>query len=109
MSIGNNRARARKLAAAAREVKNNVELPQAVSTGRGRLLSKAETLERSGGKTYPTIWAWMRAGKFPRGVYVGAEVCWFEDEVEAWRASLKRQRLKGDEPDAGSECVSATP
>jgi predicted DNA-binding transcriptional regulator AlpA len=104
MLIRNDRARARNLAAAAaaREVKNTVELPDAVSTGRGHLLSKAETLKRAGDKTYPTIWAWMRAGKFPRGVYVGAEVHWFEDEIEAWRASLKRQRLKGDEPEAAA-------
>jgi predicted DNA-binding transcriptional regulator AlpA len=30
-----------------------------------RLLSKAEVIDRTG-KSFVTIWTWMRAGKFPR-------------------------------------------
>jgi predicted DNA-binding transcriptional regulator AlpA len=94
----NNRAA---LANSARKVKleQHAAMPQvAPSSGRGkRLLSKAEVLERVG-VSYPTLWAWMRAGKFPRGVFVGAKGGWFEDELDAWFANLPRQRLKGDEP-----------
>jgi predicted DNA-binding transcriptional regulator AlpA len=42
-----------------------------------KLISKPEVLDRIG-VTYPTIWAWMRAGKFPRSVVLG-------DQKIAWR------------------------
>lgn len=53
------------------------------------------------GTTYVTIWKWMRAGKFPRSVVTcSGGVAWYSNEIEAWLASLPRQRLKGDEPKA---------
>jgi prophage regulatory protein len=61
-----------------------------------RLLSKAEVLERVG-RTFPTIWAWMRAGKFPRARDLGGRPAWLESEVEAWIAALPIRRFKGDD------------
>jgi predicted DNA-binding transcriptional regulator AlpA len=48
--------------------------------------------------TYPTIWAWMIAGEFPRGRTVGGSnrVRWRSDEVDAWIAGLPPSKLKGD-------------
>ena len=61
-----------------------------------RLISKPEVLDRVG-VTYPTIWAWMREGRFPRSRELGGKVAWIEAEVEAWIAALPVRRLKGDE------------
>jgi predicted DNA-binding transcriptional regulator AlpA len=67
-----------------------------------QLLSKAEVLKRVG-VSYPTLWNWMRQGKFPRSRVLGelgsktARVVWFEDEIELWIAGLPLQTLKGDE------------
>jgi predicted DNA-binding transcriptional regulator AlpA len=64
-----------------------------------RLLSKAEVL-RLVGFSYATVWAWMRAGRFPRSVVVGtgpaAKVAWRESEIRAWLDALPRSRLLGD-------------
>jgi predicted DNA-binding transcriptional regulator AlpA len=96
MPIRNNPRRARALAAAARQAKSK-ELPQTPkSTARGRLLPKAEMLALVG-VSYTTVWKLMREGKFPRGVFVGERLGWFEAEIAAWAASLRRQRLKGDD------------
>ena len=61
-----------------------------------RLISKAEVIERTG-LSYTTIWRWMRADQFPRGVVLAPRVVrWHESEIEEWVASRERQRLKGD-------------
>jgi predicted DNA-binding transcriptional regulator AlpA len=64
-----------------------------------RLLSKAQVCAIAG-VTFPTIWAWMRAGKFPRarkaGVGNNGKSVWRSDEVEQWLADLPVRRLKGD-------------
>jgi prophage regulatory protein len=60
-----------------------------------RLLSKPEVLDRTG-VTYPTLWAWMRAGTFPHSRELGHKICWLENEVEAWMKALPPKRLKGD-------------
>ena len=60
-----------------------------------QLLSKPEVLDRVG-VTYPTLWAWMRQGKFPRSRELGGKAAWIEAEVEAWIAALPVRRLKGD-------------
>jgi prophage regulatory protein len=60
-----------------------------------RLISKPEVLDRVG-VTYPTIWTWMREGKFPRSREIGGKVAWIESEVEEWIAALPVRRLKGD-------------
>ncbi len=60
-----------------------------------RLISKAEVLAITG-MTFPTIWAWMRAGKFPRSRIVGGKSMWLSTEVEKWLAGLPVRPLKGD-------------
>ena len=49
--------------------------------------------------TFPTIWLWMRAGKFPRSRVVGGKSMWLSSEIEAWLASLPVRKLKGDAPE----------
>jgi predicted DNA-binding transcriptional regulator AlpA len=60
-----------------------------------RLISKPQVLDRVG-VTYPTLWAWMREGKFPRSRELGGKAAWVEAEVEAWINALPTRRLKGD-------------
>ena len=60
-----------------------------------RLLSKAEVLAIAN-VTYPTLWAWMRAGRFPRSRIAGGRSMWRSDEIDAWLAGLPIRRLKGD-------------
>ena len=60
-----------------------------------RLLDKPEVLEITG-VTFPTIWAWMRRGEFPRSRIVGGKSMWLSTEVEAWLAALPVRKLKGD-------------
>jgi predicted DNA-binding transcriptional regulator AlpA len=49
-----------------------------------RLIPKKEMLSRVGGLSYPTIFEWIRQGKFPPGRDCGGRVCWIESEVTAW-------------------------
>ena len=65
-----------------------------------RLLTKAEVLAVVG-VTYPSVWAWMRNGSFPRSRVVGGRSMWRSDEIDAWLAGLPVRRLKGD-ADAGA-------
>jgi prophage regulatory protein len=60
-----------------------------------RLISKPKVLKIVG-CSYPTLWAWMRAGKFPRSRVVGGRSMWLSTEVEAWLAELPIRPLKGD-------------
>jgi predicted DNA-binding transcriptional regulator AlpA len=60
-----------------------------------RLISKQEVLGRTG-FSYPTIWAWMRAGKFPRCRDVGGKSMWLASDIEAWIYDLPMRKLKGD-------------
>jgi predicted DNA-binding transcriptional regulator AlpA len=62
-----------------------------------RLLGKAE-IRQITGVTFPTIWAWMRAGTFPRARIVGGKSMWRSDEIEQWLVGLKVRPLKGDAP-----------
>jgi predicted DNA-binding transcriptional regulator AlpA len=61
-----------------------------------RLMSKAEVLAIVN-LSYPTIWAWMRDGKFPKSRIVGGQSMWRSDEVDRWLANLPVRQLKGDE------------
>lgn len=45
---------------------------------------------------YPTLWAWMRAGTFPRARVAGGKNQWLASEVAAWVAALPMRSLKGD-------------
>ena len=60
-----------------------------------RLISKPEVLDRVG-VTFPTLWAWMRAGTFPRSRDLGGKACWLESEIDAWIENRPIRRLKGD-------------
>lgn len=60
-----------------------------------RLLSKGEVC-RIVGATFPTIWAWQRAGKFPRSRIVGGKSMWLASEIEEWLSKLPVRKLKGD-------------
>jgi predicted DNA-binding transcriptional regulator AlpA len=60
-----------------------------------RLLAKRDVLAITN-VSFPTIWAWMRAGKFPRARVVGGQSMWLSSDIEAWLASLPVRRLKGD-------------
>jgi predicted DNA-binding transcriptional regulator AlpA len=60
-----------------------------------RLLSKHDVVAITS-LSFPTIWAWMRAGKFPRSRIVGGKSMWLASEVNAWLAGLPVRPLKGD-------------
>ncbi len=61
-----------------------------------RLLSKAEVLYRVG-VTFPTVWKWMRQGKFPRSRSLDGKSFWLASEIDAWIAALPVRPLKGDD------------
>jgi predicted DNA-binding transcriptional regulator AlpA len=65
------------------------------------LLDKAEVCAIAN-VTFPTIWSWMRAGKFPRSRMVGGKSMWRSDEIERWLAELPMRPLKGDGEDTGA-------
>jgi predicted DNA-binding transcriptional regulator AlpA len=87
------------LAAANRPVREHERSPHAARAPPARLdarlLSKREVLAIVG-VSYPTVWSWMRHGKFPRSRVVGGKSMWLSTEVEAWLAALPVRRLKGD-------------
>jgi prophage regulatory protein len=72
-----------------------------------RLLSKSEVLALTG-VSYPTIWSWMRAGKFPRSRIVGGKSMWLSTEIDAWVAGLPRRPLKGDVKAVASQPAEAS-
>jgi predicted DNA-binding transcriptional regulator AlpA len=74
------------------------------SQGPPRLLSKADILTITN-VSFPTVWAWMRAGRFPRSRIVGGKSMWRSDEIDAWMAELPTRPLKGD-ADADAEVVA---
>jgi predicted DNA-binding transcriptional regulator AlpA len=46
-----------------------------------RLISRGEVIGRTG-LSYPTIWQWMREGKFPRSRDVGGRAMWLASDIE---------------------------
>ena len=71
-----------------------------------RLLSKAEVV-RIVGVTFPTLWSWMIADRFPRCVILQpdqrfSKIAWHEDEVKKWVEDRPLSFLKGDD-EAGRE------
>jgi predicted DNA-binding transcriptional regulator AlpA len=64
--------------------------------GSVRLLSRAEVVARIG-VSFPTIWTWMRAGKFPRSRDINGTPRWLSNEIDAYLLSLPLRRLKGDD------------
>jgi predicted DNA-binding transcriptional regulator AlpA len=63
------------------------------------LLSKRQVLTIIN-VSYPTLWSWMRQGKFPRSRVVGGKSMWRSDEVDAWLGALPIRKLKGDALDS---------
>lgn len=61
-----------------------------------KLLRKSEVLDMLG-VSYPTIWRWVRDGKFPAPREIGATdgkdgtVRWVQSEVEAWIKGLPQR------------------
>ena len=66
------------------------------SQGPPRLLSKSDVLAIAN-VTFPTIWSWMRSGKFPRSRVCGGKSMWLSTEIEEWLAALPVRTLKGDD------------
>jgi predicted DNA-binding transcriptional regulator AlpA len=66
-----------------------------------RLLDKAEVLAIVN-VSFPTVWAWMRAGTFPRSRIVGGKSMWLSTDIEQWLATLPVRPLKGDKREAAS-------
>jgi predicted DNA-binding transcriptional regulator AlpA len=72
--------------------------PEQMWAGNGspaRLLDKHEILGIANA-SFPTVWLWMRQGKFPRSRIVGGRSMWLSTEVEAWLAALPVRPIKGD-------------
>ena len=55
-----------------------------------RLVPKAEMLLMLGGVTFPAVWQWIRAGKFPRGRYMGTRVFWRLSEIESYIEAMPK-------------------
>jgi prophage regulatory protein len=60
-----------------------------------RLMDKAEVC-RIANASFPSIWSWMRAGKFPRSRIVAGRSMWLSTEIENWLRALPVRPLKGD-------------
>ena len=60
-----------------------------------KLLSKSEVIDRTG-RSFPTLWAWMRSGRFPRARDACGRPAWLQSEIDAWMKSLPLRRFKGD-------------
>jgi len=60
-----------------------------------RFINKSEVLARVG-VSYPTLWSWMRSGRFPRSRELGGKAAWIESEIEQYILSRPVRRLKGD-------------
>ena len=54
------------------------------------LLGKGQVLAITN-VTFPTVWTWMRAGKFPRARVVGGRSMWLSTEIEAWLAHFRSE------------------
>lgn len=61
-----------------------------------KMIFKPEVIKRVG-FTYPTLWRWMREGKFPLSFDIGSKSAWLESEIDAWLASRPRSNLKKSE------------
>jgi predicted DNA-binding transcriptional regulator AlpA len=60
-----------------------------------RLIGKPEVCAIANA-TFPSIWSWMRAKKFPRSRIVNGRSMWLSTEIEQWLAGLPVRALKGD-------------
>jgi predicted DNA-binding transcriptional regulator AlpA len=58
-----------------------------------KLLPKSVVLARVQ-KTFPTVWGWMREGRFPAAREVGDQPMWLESEINDWIAKLPVRKYK---------------
>jgi predicted DNA-binding transcriptional regulator AlpA len=75
--------------------------PKPPLSGTVRLLNKHEVCAVAA-VSYPTIWAWMRRGEFPRSRVCGGKSMWLSTEIEQWLAALPVRKLKGDKQEAAA-------
>jgi predicted DNA-binding transcriptional regulator AlpA len=74
-----------------------------VAAGHDRLLGKEQICELTG-RSFPTIWAWMRAGKFPRArVLAGRSSVWLQSEVNEWMKTLPLRPYRPDDAAEGDD------
>ena len=59
-----------------------------------RLISRAE-LRHFVNASDMALWRWVRAGKFPNPVYIGARRYWLATSIEQWLAERHRPREGG--------------
>jgi predicted DNA-binding transcriptional regulator AlpA len=62
-----------------------------------KLLTRQQVLERIP-VSFPTIWSWMREGKFPPARHMGVKTFWLESEVAAWIRGLPFREYKPATP-----------
>jgi predicted DNA-binding transcriptional regulator AlpA len=67
--------------------------PQGGPAREVRLISKSEVCDKVG-KTFPTVWLWMREGKFPQARDLHGRPAWVEAEIDAWIAALPVREYK---------------
>jgi predicted DNA-binding transcriptional regulator AlpA len=90
------------LIAANKQAQHNGLGPHLPPLWQDRLLDRHEVCAITN-VTFPTIWAWMRAGKFPRSRIVGGKSMWLSSEVNAWMQALPVRPLKGDSAEAEAQ------
>ena len=73
------------------KLKSSVALPPHADGP--RLISKPEVLDRVG-VTFPTLWTWMRDGRFPRSRDLGGKTCWLASEIDEWILSRPVREYK---------------
>lgn len=74
------------------QVENANNAAAMVAANQVRLISKPEVLDRVG-VSYPTLWLWMREGKFPRSRELGGKSAWIESEINSWITNRPIRRL----------------
>jgi predicted DNA-binding transcriptional regulator AlpA len=60
-----------------------------------RLVSKPEVCDRVG-RTFQTIWLWMKRGDFPAARDLGGQPAWLESEIDEWINSRPLRKYKKD-------------
>jgi prophage regulatory protein len=69
-------------------MQNQLEHPPLVFLSKAQVLKKVPV-------TAPTLWAWVRAGKFPKPRGLGPnKTVWVEAEVDAWMQAQPTREYK---------------
>jgi prophage regulatory protein len=69
-----------------------------------RLLTKREVC-RVAHTSFPTLWQWMRQGKFPPPKVVGGRSMWRASSVESWLNNLPVRKYKPTPEQGGSDAA----